>query len=74
MTGFAYDQIANHMRVCVAIKDDDDDFMCAIASSEPILSEAASRIMLSENLPFSLQGAFRWCWAGIASIKKNVES
>jgi hypothetical protein len=40
------EQIANHMRVCVAIEDGIETLR-GIASSEPILSEAASRIMRS---------------------------
>ena len=52
----AYDQIAYHMRICVAIEDDIESLR-GIASSEPILSEAASRIMLSEGFLFSLHGA-----------------
>jgi hypothetical protein len=42
------------MRVCVAIEDGIET-LCGIASSEPILSEAASRIMVSDK--FSLPGA-----------------
>jgi hypothetical protein len=48
------DQIANHMRVCVAIEDGIESLR-GIASSEPVLSEAASRIMLTKK--FSLPGA-----------------
>lgn len=48
------EQIANHMRVCVAIEDGIETLR-GIAPSEPILSEAASRIMLTKK--FSLHGA-----------------
>lgn len=37
-------QVAGHMRICVSIPED-PAFVCAIAASEPILSEAASTIM-----------------------------
>src|SRR6267142_2303474 len=49
-----HEQIANHMRVCVAIGDGIESVR-AIAPSEPILSEAASRIMASND--FSLSSA-----------------
>jgi hypothetical protein len=39
-----HQQVANHMRVCVAVGEGMES-LHAIASSEPILSEAASRIM-----------------------------
>jgi hypothetical protein len=45
MMELVYDQIANHIRVCMAIKDDIESLR-GIAPSEPILLEAASRIML----------------------------
>ena len=56
MMDSAYVQIANHMHICVAIKDDTGS-LHAIASLEPILLEAASHIMLSEEFKFSLHGA-----------------
>ena len=56
MMELAYDQIAYHMRVCVAIEDNIESLR-GIASSEPILSEAASRIMLSPLFSFSLSYA-----------------
>ena len=56
MTELAYDQIAYHMHVCVAIEVDIES-LHGIASSEPILLEAASHIMLSEEFSFSLHGA-----------------
>ena len=49
-----HEQIANHMRVCVAIEDGIESLR-GIAPSEPVLSEAASRIMLTRE--FSLPGA-----------------
>jgi hypothetical protein len=49
-----HEQIANHMCVYVAIEDGIESVR-GIASSEPILSEAASRIMISNN--FSLSSA-----------------
>jgi hypothetical protein len=49
-----HEQIASHMHVCVAIEDGTESLR-GIASSEPILSEAASRIMLTKK--FSLPGA-----------------
>jgi hypothetical protein len=52
------EQIAKHMRVCIAVED---GVLRGIAPSEPILSEAASRIMSTKrhhNLPiFSLPSA-----------------
>lgn len=51
-----HEQITNHMRVCVAIEDGIET-LCGIASSEPILSEAASRIMSRDS--FSLHGALK---------------
>jgi hypothetical protein len=56
MMELAYDQIAYHMHVCVAIEDNIESLR-GIASSEPILSEAASRIMLSPLFSFSLSYA-----------------
>jgi hypothetical protein len=53
MMDLAHDQIANHMRVCVALETGIES-LCGIASSEPILSEAASKIMRNEELGFSL--------------------
>jgi hypothetical protein len=49
-----HEQIANHMRVAVAMEGGTETLR-GIASSEPILSEAASRIML--NSTFSLPRA-----------------
>jgi hypothetical protein len=46
-----HEQIANHMRVCVAIEDRIET-LHGVAPSKPILSEAASRIMLTDK--FSL--------------------
>ena len=43
-----HEQIANHMRVCVAVGAGIESLR-GVASSEPILSEAASRVMLSEK-------------------------
>ena len=45
------EQITNHMRVCVAIHDNIES-LHGVASSEPILSEVASQIMLTNG--FSL--------------------
>jgi hypothetical protein len=56
MMELAYDQIANHMDVGMAIKDNIES-LHGIAPSEPILLEAASHIMLSEEFSFSLHGA-----------------
>jgi hypothetical protein len=55
------EQIANHMRVCVAIEDGIETLR-GIASSEPILSEAASRVMLTKK--FSLHGALSGVLSG----------
>jgi hypothetical protein len=49
-----HEQIENHMRVCVAIEEGIESLR-GIASSEPILLEAASRIMLIKK--FSLPSA-----------------
>ena len=49
-----HEQIAKHLRVVVAV-DDRNKSLRAIAPSEPVLSEAASRIMLTKN--FSLPDA-----------------
>jgi hypothetical protein len=43
-----HEQIANHMRVCVAVGAGIESLR-GVASSEPILSEAASRFMLSDQ-------------------------
>lgn len=51
-----HEQIANHMRVCVAVGSGIESLR-GIASSEPILSEAASRIMSSPQ--FSLPNALK---------------
>ncbi|KAI9429189.1 hypothetical protein H4582DRAFT_2153637 [Lactarius indigo] len=50
-----HEQIANHMRVCMAVGSGIESFR-SITSSEPILSEAASLIMSSTtfNLPRAL--------------------
>ncbi|KAI9429233.1 hypothetical protein H4582DRAFT_2089709 [Lactarius indigo] len=50
-----HEQIANHMRVCVVVGGRIES-LCGIAPSEPILSEAASDIMLSKefDLPRAL--------------------
>jgi hypothetical protein len=40
-----HEQVANHMRVCVSVGDGIESLR-AVASSEPILSEAASYVML----------------------------
>jgi hypothetical protein len=50
-----HDQIANHMRVCVAVGSGIESLR-GIASSEPILSEAATLVMLSDefDLPRAL--------------------
>ncbi|KAH9021391.1 hypothetical protein EDB85DRAFT_1895706 [Lactarius pseudohatsudake] len=52
---FTNSQIANHMHVCVGVGSGIKS-LCGIASSEPILSEAASVIMSTEhfNLPRAL--------------------
>jgi hypothetical protein len=47
-----HDQVANHMRVCVAVGDGVESLR-AVALSEPILSEAASQIMQDPTI-FSL--------------------
>jgi hypothetical protein len=52
-----HEQIANHMRVCVTTGDSIGSIQ-GIASSEPILSEAASHIMASDD--FSLPCALFW--------------
>jgi hypothetical protein len=56
-------QIANHMRVCVAV-DEDFGSLRGIASSEPILSEAASNIMLNKAYEFKLHDALSRVLAG----------
>ena len=50
-----HEQIAKHMRVCVAIEDQIRTLR-GVPFSEPILSEAASRIMMSTDfsLPYAL--------------------
>ena len=48
-----HEQIANHMRVCLAFGSGVESLR-GVASSEPILSEAASRIMNDEGLDFEL--------------------
>jgi hypothetical protein len=50
-----HEQIESHMRVCVVIKDGIETLR-GVASSEPILSEAASRIMTTDvfSLPSAL--------------------
>jgi hypothetical protein len=48
------EQIADHMRICVAVEEGTGS-LHGITSSEPILSEAASHIMLAKE--FSLPGA-----------------
>ncbi|KAH8991466.1 hypothetical protein EDB86DRAFT_1606683 [Lactarius hatsudake] len=50
-----HEQVANHMRVCVAVGDGVESLR-AVASSEPILSEAASRVMQDSKI-FSLPAA-----------------
>ncbi|KAI0292092.1 hypothetical protein B0F90DRAFT_1823220 [Multifurca ochricompacta] len=52
-----HEQITNHMRVCISVGKEFES-MRGVASSEPILSEAASRIMNDElgfNLPVALE-------------------
>jgi hypothetical protein len=44
-----HEQVANHMRVCVAVGNGIET-LYAVASSEPILSEAASYVMRLTNL------------------------
>lgn len=51
-----HDQIANHMRVCLAVGSGIESLR-GVASSEPILSEAAYRIMVDEGLNFNLPQA-----------------
>lgn len=57
-----HEQVANHMRVCVAVGDGIESLR-AVASSEPILSEAASRVMRSVNT-FSLPEALTLVLSG----------
>lgn len=45
-------QVANHMCVCVMVRDGIDT-LCAIISFEPMLSEAASHIMQEANFSMS---------------------
>lgn len=57
-----HEQVANHMRVCVAVGDGVES-LHTIASSEPILSEAASQIM--RHVPtFTLPGALSTILSG----------
>jgi len=49
-----HEQIANHMRICVHVEEGIESLRGS-ASSEPILSEAASRIMIDKD--FSLPSA-----------------
>ncbi|KAI0291938.1 hypothetical protein B0F90DRAFT_306131 [Multifurca ochricompacta] len=52
-----HEQIANHMRVCISVGKGFES-MHGVASSEPILSEAASRVMNDGrgfNLPVALE-------------------
>jgi hypothetical protein len=58
-----HEQIANHMRVCVAVGDGIESLR-GIAPSEPILSEAASHIMLSDQ--FSLYRALSLVLTGFS--------
>ena len=58
-----HEQIANHMRVCVAVGDGMESLR-GITSSEPILSEAASVIMSSET--FSLPRALSLTLTGFS--------
>ena len=57
-----HEQVANHMRVCVAVGDGVESLR-AVASLEPILSEAASRIM-QNNPTFSLPSALSTILSG----------
>src|SRR6266702_1423033 len=57
-----HEQIANHMRVCVAVREGVESLR-AVASSEPILSEAASRVMQDSEL-FSLPSALTTILSG----------
>ncbi|KAI9436499.1 hypothetical protein H4582DRAFT_2078772 [Lactarius indigo] len=59
-----HEQIANHMRVCVAVGGGIES-LCGIAPSEPILSEAASDIMLSKE--FDLPRALSLVLTGFSS-------
>ncbi|KAI0298434.1 hypothetical protein B0F90DRAFT_702078 [Multifurca ochricompacta] len=55
-----HEQITYHMRVCISVGKEFES-MRGVASSEPILSEAASRIMNDElgfNLPVALEKVF----------------
>ncbi|KAI0302852.1 hypothetical protein B0F90DRAFT_1816405 [Multifurca ochricompacta] len=55
-----HEQITYHMRVCISVGKEFES-MHAVASSEPILSEAASRIMNDGrgiNLPVALEKVF----------------
>jgi hypothetical protein len=56
-----HEQISKHMRVCMTI-DNGIDTLRGIASSEPILSEAASQIMSSDG--FSLLAALEGALSG----------
>ncbi len=57
-----HEQVANHMRVCVAVGDGVES-LHAVASSEPILSEAASRVM-QESKMFSMPAALAMVLTG----------
>ncbi|KAH9014063.1 hypothetical protein EDB84DRAFT_1277877 [Lactarius hengduanensis] len=48
-----HEQIANHMRVCLAVGSGIESLR-GVASSEPILSEASSRIMSDKGINFNL--------------------
>jgi hypothetical protein len=57
-----HEQVANHMRVCVAVGDGVET-LHAVASSEPILSEAASYIMRTTP-DFSMATALKTVLSG----------
>ena len=56
-----HEQVANHMRVCVAVGNGIET-LYAVASSEPILSEAASYVMREIN--FSMTNALKLVLSG----------
>ena len=58
-----HEQVANHMRVCVSVGDGIET-LYAVASSEPLLSEAASYVMRTAMAKFSMSNALTHVLSG----------
>ncbi len=67
-----HEQIANHMRVCVAVGGGIESLR-GIAASEPILSEAASLIMTSNKTNFSLPASLSLVLTGFSTNQEDRE-